>query len=752
MDPAARAALNGQRPFVMTATAESIRRPRLAFDLRGLFALALYFVLAALFFGRGLDGRLSTAYIGKGVDPPQMMWLMAWWPHALAHGLNPLFSDAIWAPRGLNLAWATSMPLVSLVAAVPIAIAGPLPIYNLLCLLAVALAAWATFVLCRYLTGTYYPSLAGGYVFGFSAYMLGQTLAHLDLLLVFPIPLFALLLIRGLRADLAWRALVGGLVLVLIAQFLMFIELFATMTLFTGIALIVVLVAGSRADKTRAVNLLPTIALSYAIALAAVSPFLYCMFALGYEPGAPHPPLLYSTDLLNLVIPTATMELGRAAFLHGTSAHFLGYIFEAGGYIGIPLMLVAAAFACRHWSEGWARSLVLVLIVAVVLSLGPFLVVGGRPIIPLPGLVVGALPLIGKALPARLMLYAFLALAIITALWLSGGATPRWVRMVAALVVVASMLPNLSASFWTSAIDVPSFFREALCAKYLSPGETVVVLPYGINGNSMMWQLQSRWYFKMAGGYAGNPPLKFRQWPIVRAFYRVGNVELPGAGDQLKAFLAAHRATAVLVDNRETEIWRPLMATIGEAPIQAGGMTIYRVPSAKLSPWRNATALTMETRLDQARFAALVLAAESYLHDGRSPAALTPAEVYKLGLMPTGWIVVPKKAEPRWDDGGLNLPSHPNDPRQLGDMWLSVDDQGRVEVGVTGWYPALRAVLNEYRAEAIDFAPRTLADPARGAEHDVRGRLVMTFSVEGLARAAAQARSEGSSAAEGASR
>ena len=105
---------------------EIIRRPRSAFDLRGLFALVLYFLLAALFFARGLGRDLSAAYIGKGVDPPQLMWLMAWWPHALAHRLNPLFTDAIWAPHGINLAWATSMPLVSLITALPIAIAGPI--------------------------------------------------------------------------------------------------------------------------------------------------------------------------------------------------------------------------------------------------------------------------------------------------------------------------------------------------------------------------------------------------------------------------------------------------------------------------------------------------------------------------------------------------------------------------------------------------------------------------------------------------
>jgi hypothetical protein len=114
----------------MAAMAETTRRVRCAFDLRGLFAFTAYLALAALFFARGLDGRFSTSYIGKGVDPPQSMWLMAWWPHAIAHGLNPLFSDAIWAPHGLNLAWATSMPLLSLIAAAPIAAVGPAAIYN----------------------------------------------------------------------------------------------------------------------------------------------------------------------------------------------------------------------------------------------------------------------------------------------------------------------------------------------------------------------------------------------------------------------------------------------------------------------------------------------------------------------------------------------------------------------------------------------------------------------------------------------
>lgn len=50
--------------------------------------------------------------------------------------------------------------------------AGPVVAYNILALLAPALAAWGCFMLCRGLTGEFRPALAGGYVFGFSTYVL----------------------------------------------------------------------------------------------------------------------------------------------------------------------------------------------------------------------------------------------------------------------------------------------------------------------------------------------------------------------------------------------------------------------------------------------------------------------------------------------------------------------------------------------------------------------------------------------------
>jgi hypothetical protein len=614
---------------------------------------------------------------------------------------------------------------------------GPVFAYNAACLLAVALAGWCAFILCRYVTSAYWPSIFGGYVFGFSAYMLGQTAAHLDLILVFPVPLFVWLLIQRFYDGISRTAFILGLTLTLTAQFLLSIELFATMTLFAAIAFALEFILGLPSERTRIAGVLRGVALSYAITGILLSPYFYFMIALGYESGISHPPLLYSTDLLNLIVPTPTMWLGRLIGFRTIAGHFLGYIYEADAYIGIPLLILAAAFAWQHRSTRRARMLFAFFIIAVVLSFGPLFIVNGSPIFPAPAIMIAVLPLIGKALPARLMLYAFLALAMMSALWMSDGHNLPWLRVTGALAIMISMFPNPSSGFWMTTIDNPPFFNNRLYGKYLVRNETVIVLPYGYNGNSVLWQLNSQWRFRMAGGNVGPPPLAFRRWPVVRAFYRVGTYVLPDAGDQLRAFLAGHQAHAVIVADREAAVWRPLMATLDVAPIHAGGMTLYRVPAAELAPWKKATALEMETRAAHARFAALLVGAEAMLRGGHTPASLTPAEVLKTRGMPRGWVIVPPKIQPQYAEGGLNLPRAVPNPHSYAGMWLAADKNGAIEIGIEGWYPALRAVLDDYRNEAIAFTPHDLADAGQDAIPNRRGMLVMTFNHKGLQRAAA---------------
>ena len=58
-------------------------------------ALLMYLGFSMLFFGRALDGGLSSFYVGNGPDPPQSIWFLAWWAHALAGCVNPFFTHAV---------------------------------------------------------------------------------------------------------------------------------------------------------------------------------------------------------------------------------------------------------------------------------------------------------------------------------------------------------------------------------------------------------------------------------------------------------------------------------------------------------------------------------------------------------------------------------------------------------------------------------------------------------------------------------
>ena len=64
------------------------------------------------------------------------------------------------------------------------------------------MTAWTAFLLCRYLTRSLWASLVGGYLFGFSSYMIGQIEGHLHMTTVFLLPLIALVVIRYVRHGL----------------------------------------------------------------------------------------------------------------------------------------------------------------------------------------------------------------------------------------------------------------------------------------------------------------------------------------------------------------------------------------------------------------------------------------------------------------------------------------------------------------------------------------------------------------------
>ncbi|MGH8012646.1 MAG: hypothetical protein ACREQ4_09120, partial [Candidatus Binataceae bacterium] len=243
--------------------------------LLNLFTFVVYFVCAFLFVGRGLLGHWSTAHLGGGADPQLMMWFLVWWPHAILHHLNIFLSKAIWAPSGYNLTWQTSVPLVSLMAAPLTATLGPIATLNVLCLLSLALAAWCAFFLCRYLSGNYWSAMMGGYIFGFSPYMLGQLyFTHLHTLFIFPVPLAVYFGIRRFRDEITAHRLTTVLAILLVVQFFVALEIFATMLMFGVMALGLAFMLSTGDTRRRALGMIGSLVLSCAVALLVATPFL----------------------------------------------------------------------------------------------------------------------------------------------------------------------------------------------------------------------------------------------------------------------------------------------------------------------------------------------------------------------------------------------------------------------------------------------------------------------------------------------
>jgi hypothetical protein len=518
-------------------------------------------------------------------DPSFFMWSLVWWPWAVSHGTNPFVTHLVWAPSGFNLAWTTSIPGASLLLWPVSKVFGPVASFNLAMLLAPALSAWTAYLLCRHVTGRPLPSLAGGYLFGFSSYELAQMTAHLNLAVVFLVPLAVLLVLLRAEGRLRPVPFVLLLCLCLVGQLSLSLEVFVTMTAFGAAASLIALAALPPEGRSRLVDTARWTGAAYGLAVVVAGPYLFFVVAHGLPPQLPFWPARYSTDALNLIRPTRVTLFGGSRFASVTGRFSAG-LPESGGYLG-PLLVVVAVAAWPLLRTGAGRVLIGTLALVLVATLGPWLQIGARRIIPLPWQAVQHLPVISRALPARLMAYAWLAVAVIVAVWLSAARSRGsvMVRWGAVAVVVALLFPNLHAALWRTQADIPAFFSQGTYRRYITPDENVLVIPFGSRGMSMLWQAESGMAYSMSGGYVTCliPP-EFQRWSIVYALTLRRWV--PNHARQLLAFLAYHDVRAVLLRDNLQPFWAGLLQPLGR-PVDVGGISVYRVSRSMLARYRN---------------------------------------------------------------------------------------------------------------------------------------------------------------------
>jgi hypothetical protein len=713
-------------------------------DFRTVCPLFIYLILSCLFFGRGLVGHLGDRYIGVGSDPGAFIFFLEWWKYVFSHHVNPFLTYLQWAPSGANMAWATCIPLFG-IAVIPLtATLGPIVTFNLLVLVFPAIAAWTAFLLCRYLSSSFWAAVLGGYVFGFSPWMLGQLLAHLTVLMIFPAPLMVLATMRRLSGERSARTFTITLSVLLVTQFLCWPEAVAVESLFGGVAIAIAWLTAPQWRERLQGLIFPAIC-AYVASALVLSPYLYYFFALEQIAFPGGLKGLFSVQPSELLVPTTTILLGTPGPVRAMSRG--SNIFETGAYIALPMLIIVMDFARRNWRDWRTRLLVTILLVICAASLGSELKIGTFRPIPLPWAIAAHLPLIDKALPARFSLYCFLILGIILSLWLSDYSIRKNLRAAGAGALILFTVPNLNSAYWTTPINSPAFFSARLYVRYLSPEDNVLTIPYGIEGNSDIWQATSGMYFRMAGGWVGQPPIPSAYLPYFPILYDfLDRAESPFAGEMLKAFLVQKHVNAIVVADQGAQIWKDapgpgprfpqasefssiekaaihsLFAPLGVAPIEVGGVSFYKVPLERLEAYKNVNPRDLEKRTVSVQLDTLIEAAAKYISDGHPLSDLTLGEVQRSGLLPARWV------------SSLDLRS----PMQHG-LALSSLKNGDVLIGVIGARGTIESLANDYRPYAKKIDISSLMGLGTSAE-STRWILLLDCDREQLARAAEIAR------------
>jgi len=542
---------------------------------KGLIAYLLYQGLAFVVWVLPIVSRFGSQHIGEGLqDSRQFQWYMTWTPWALLHHLNPLTSPYVFAPGGANLAWFAFIPGPAIVAYPITKLFGPMAGLNTVMAVAPALAAWAAYLLCDRITGRFWPSLIGGYLFGFSAYIAANMIGFINLVLIFPVPLLVYLVIRRTEGTYGPVAFVAAFTACLVGLFSASTELFGTATIFLGFAFVVAVLFAGRARR----DLLKTgllVLLSGAIALLLLVPYVLDVVRNAPASALNPPERANAADLWTFILPSPMQALGGHQLLPYTTRHVLLPKLDGFAYMSIGVLVMLVCFAITEWRRRETWLLLGFIALVSMLALGPILHVGTQAHGTLPGKLLFDLPLIQSAIPVRFAAYSALAIGVVAALWLARAHGPyAWIRWVIVLIAAVMLFP--AAPHHSDPMQVPAFFTSGTVEQQIQPGENVYAI--GVQrGDELVWQEASDYWFKLAEAYLGPLPLELRTGPLSHGLNVRKGPEITPSGFDVANWMNQHQVTAVIMDDEAEGTYGQVLRDAGSQPVYQGeGVSVWR--------------------------------------------------------------------------------------------------------------------------------------------------------------------------------
>ncbi|HEX9999983.1 MAG TPA: hypothetical protein VGB74_05990 [Actinoplanes sp.] len=574
-------------------------RPRRA-DLWALLNYGVLAVLVMIQLWRDPSGRVLSS---NDDDHGVFLFMLAHGERVLFHGANPLFSDRLNVPAGVNMMANTSVLALSLPLAPVTHLLGTGVTVALLLTLGLAgtAAAWY-WVLSRHLVTSRVAAWIGGLWCGFAPTMVSHANGHVNFVSQYVLPFIVWQVLRLREPGRVWR---GGVVLALLVVVQVFINeeslLFTALALGVFVTAYALMAPGRAKNEARHFGAGLGVAAVVAVGLLAY-PLWFQFTGPGNYHGQPFAPDKYATDLLSIGAFARQSLAGNAALARqlSVSATEDNTFF---GPVGLA-MIIASVVVLRHSVA--ARAAAIAALVLLVVSMGPTLQAAGHSTgIPLPfGLVTHA-PIIDLVSVTRFAMVPATIAGVLLALATDQvRRRPPSRQRLWQVGLVLALVPLLPKPLPTVTADpLPAFITQDLWRPYVTGGRSVVPVPLPdvtTGRTAMRWVGLTRLEFPVPRGYfmgPVNPPADHTgSWNAPRRYTsdllwwvrEYGRVPALSGTDRaaITADLTYWRA-AVVVLVPQSRNGGALLATLTDAlgpPRLVGGVQLWDVRNLPVVP------------------------------------------------------------------------------------------------------------------------------------------------------------------------
>jgi len=541
-------------------------------------------LLLALWVTSGLwVNPARTASLVNSGDQALFEWLLSYGAYALTHLLDPLYTDLLNAPDGVNLAVNTSVTVYAILfAPLTTTLGAPLSFLVILTLnLAGSAFAWY-WLFVRHLDASPLGAAVGGVFAGFAPAMISHANAHLNWTAQW---IFPLIIARVIVLYRGGRPVRNGIALGLLAA--VGFSLAAEALFFSALALGVFSLAWLLLKRPPVMNILLGLGAASITAAVLLAYPLYLHFAgpQRYH-GTGFDQKVHNEDLAAYAV---WPERSLAGWL-GINTHLAPNPTEENSFFGVPLMLLLLLSFVLLWKRAEVKALAATALVFVVLSLGPELKFMGRLTgVKMPEGLLGSLPVFNAALPSRLALVISPIIGLMLA-WFASASKPgpRWAWTAG---FVAALLPLVPLPILARDREpVPHFISAGIWKSYVGDREVIVPvpLPNDLVPDGQRWQAHALAeggpVFRLPSGFflgPGGPDGTGRIGPVPRptaslleSVAKTG--EVPSIGEQQRADARDdlrywNARIVVLADTVSGAHWDPHQKPLLEATTQLLG-------------------------------------------------------------------------------------------------------------------------------------------------------------------------------------